>query len=56
MPQIKINDTMDWLMTKMLSCRNTDSDPRQKYFLTRLRENLTNKLNELVRLNFTHYK
>ena len=56
LPQIKINDTMDWLMSKLLSCKRQDQPEAHKYLVTRLRERLADKLDILVTKHCTFYR
>lgn len=54
--EIKINDTMHWLMKKLLSCKHQDKPANQKYLVTRLRENLAAKLDLLITQHFAYYR
>ena len=50
---MKINDTLDWLMSKLLDCKHQDKPVQDKYIVTRVREGLTDQLDKLINGYFT---
>lgn len=46
--EVKINDTLDWLMSKLLDCKHQDKPVQDKYLVTRIREGLVDQLDKLV--------
>ncbi|XP_063681702.1 transmembrane protein 135-like [Bolinopsis microptera] len=52
--EVKINDTLDWMMSKLLDCKHQSKPAHQKYLVTRLRERLTDQIDLLITSNFSY--
>jgi len=54
--EVKINDTLDWLMSKLLDCKHQTKPTQQKYLVTRMREGLTDWTDRLITSYFSYHR